>query len=223
MTPINLIPAGRRAASADRRRMVRWSIGVGVYAAAVLIGCVVIRVAQDQPGATHEAEMRLAVDRIEQSAMASKVYAKEIASLRRQLDAAVTVGRHPDWSLLLGALARARGEAVVLDSIELSPVKAEAEGTPAKDAAKDKAKTSAPAKPVKRAGATYLMRLSGFSRTAPGVFEFAQALEAFGPLEHVTIVKTQSSRVGTLDVTGFELTAMIADKPREPAGGEKSK
>ena len=224
MKTIDLIPAERRAARAQRRRVVRWGIAVGAYAALVLVAGLGLRMAGQHPEETHDSEMRRAAERIELSGLASKQYGRDILRLQRQLDAAVTVGRHPDWSLLLAALAKARGEEVVLDGVELTPSKVEP--APSKDAVKDKGRSD---KGVRGAGAAtaasavYVLRMTGFARTAPKVFEFAHALESIGPLENVTIVKTQSSRVGTLDVTGFELTASISDRVEGASAGEGRK
>ena len=106
MTPINLIPTERLAARSVRKRVIRWGVAAGAYTAVVAAACVGLRMAAVKPDGTFDAEMRRASDRIDMSTRMVIQMETELARLQRQVDAAATVSKHPEWSLLLSALAQ---------------------------------------------------------------------------------------------------------------------
>lgn len=101
---VNLLPAARREARALRQRRARWmaascASSVALGAAAIWFG-----VAGPVAGA---APLRLEARRGQVESLEARVAAGKasLARLRREALAREVIGLHPDWSILLHALA----------------------------------------------------------------------------------------------------------------------
>lgn len=94
----------------------------------------------------------------------------QLLAVRKQLDRSHLIASHPDFSPLLGLLARERHGEVVLESCNLRPG----------------AMTTA-TNPIERRPLEYVLTISGLAREARGISTYAAALEATKAFDSVTI------------------------------------
>jgi hypothetical protein len=213
--PINLIPIERRVAAAKRRRIRLWSTIAGAYAGAVLIGCLVA----NAPLASHSPQVQADLERLAQrTERANTEKARIEAQLtqqRRQLETARAVGEHPDWSILLDAIARAKAERASLDSVTLTSRLVEAKAAPAAPPSADAASGTPAPKPKPTPTTNYTLRLTGFVVGPGEVFEFARAIEQLSVFDDVRVKDSRSAPLGAMAATRFEIEASVADAKEE--------
>jgi len=122
MKTINLIPAPRREAKRRRTHRNVCAAACGSYALLLAAALGVAHVMWSGAGA-ESVEVRLAAvqkdtDRLTRETATARA---ELAAARSTIEANRTVAEQPDWSILLGLLARLTGDDVVLRSIAVAP------------------------------------------------------------------------------------------------------
>jgi hypothetical protein len=209
MTPINLIPIERRIAAAKHRRIRAWSTVAGGYAVLVLIGCI----AANAPLASHSPQVKADLERLAQRTERANTertrIEAQLTQQRRQLETARAVGEHPDWSILLDAVARTKAERAALDSVTLTTRLVEAKSLPTLPADAAAAASAAKVKPAPTP--TYTLRLTGFVVGPGEVFEFARAIEQLSVFDDVRVKDSRSAPLGAMSATRFEIEASVAD------------
>lgn len=235
MNSMNLIPASRLRARQERRLLIRWSVWLGAYAATVAVASAALHFSNAIAPDSIDAKMVETSQMTTRAETRRKDTLQEISDLERRLDAANTVGRHPDWSLLLLALASVRGEDVMLESIDLTtsrpdpsqktsalrppnlvqgPDSAASAAPGDKSKPADKSKAGTGEKDKANRSSSFAIKLTGFGRNPGKVFEFARSLEQFEILDQVKITQTRASQVGSLSLTWFELTTGLSEQSR---------
>jgi hypothetical protein len=205
MARVNLIPANRLAAKRVRRRLRVWAVSLIGYAGVVISACIAAHLIW---GTGHAA---LARD-LDAARQATKRSNETVANLRREVAKAQDTQRtiqvvtdHPDWSLLIAALAKHLGDQAVLRETRLSPIVASA-------AAVTPVKLNTPAAPART---RYRLDLRGLARSQTAVSEFVAALEAAGVFDEVKIVRTGREAYLTSMAVSFDLECMLHDDGRK--------
>lgn len=189
MNGVNLIPAHRVLARRRRARVHAWTIGVGAYA--VSLAAVYAVMAMTWGGSTAEWQARLAsLDaQLARDTEDLKTRQKELSEKNAARQANSAVGEQPDWSMLLGLIARTVRDDVVLESTSLRP---------ADTAAK-------PAKPV-------TVALSGLGRTHASVSDFVLRLEGTKVFSRVALLETRRTATARAEAISFRVEAALAEE-----------
>lgn len=211
----NFIPRGRRERRRTNRTLRRWGIGLGVQ---TLVMCVVLpggRLALTHASGVSTPEGVRAKMRLEAAEAERKSVRENVERVKREIDAARTAGSHPDWSLLLAALVRSRGEDAMLESIKVL-VKPMAAAKP-KDS-KDAKSAGGNAGAAARVNQQAMVEIAGIAASPGKVFEFAQRLELLGVFDRVRIKDTHAHSGGK-DSPGesiwFAMEAVTSDVEEE--------
>lgn len=216
MIAVNLIPMARRLAAARRRRIRRWGIVGGFYA--VVLACAYGSVVL--PGsvgsATLDARIRDVASQAADSEAQTKKVQAEYEAVQSRLRAVRRVTGHPDWSVLLGLISRAREGQVVFEVCELEPLAA----SPAKTAPKpaDAAPGgTAPTSPAPApSGTRYVLRLNGMATQQQEIPKFVLRLEALQLFENVTLLESQARQLDEAEVFAFRIECGL----RDPGGAK---
>lgn len=211
MMRVNLIPKSRLQARVVRTRVRGWASIVGGYAA--LLG--IIWLVTSLPAADRSAEVatqlaklndRIAVGTREQTEIQAK-----ITHVMRSLETAQAVSDHPDWSVLLRAIAGERGEDVLLESVKLDR-RVENPPAPAPGAKPVKAAPNAKGATAPAPKVTYTLTLGGLGLTQSAVVKFVRRLEDLGALDTVHIKQTRTASFEGTPAVGFELECTTGDQ-----------
>jgi Tfp pilus assembly protein PilN len=219
---IDLVPQARRHAQARRQLVLRWTAALSIYGA-VLAGAWVIT---GMPTAARQADLAAKLAKLEGVINDGE---REEADIRaritrttRALDTAAAVSDHPDWSILLRALAGEREDEIVLQSVKLServealtppPAKpgAPAGAPPASGGARGPARPPSPPPPK----TTYTVAVEGLALSQSAVVRFVRRIEALGAMDTVRIKQTRASTFGSVPAVGFELECTTTEqRPR---------
>ncbi len=201
MMGVNLIPASRLRAAANRARTRTWIAITCVVAAVAFPGAAVLRLSSSLDAGSIEAE-------IESANAATAAADERLVELRRELAverrsqlAARLAGEHPDWSLLLRALNQLRSDTVAFETLELAL-------SPAKDG-----------KSVSATGGDerYTLHIRGNAVDLAGVMGFVGKLEALRLFESVTLKQSRAGAVQGTAGAGFEVVCAMAERVAEPA------
>ncbi|MBM4109252.1 MAG: PilN domain-containing protein [Phycisphaerae bacterium] len=197
MKALNLIPRAYLVRRARRRRGRAWAIGLAAYTGAAGLGSVAASIVSAGPqGATAE----MVAEAESQASMTKRDIGRatrEAADWSRRAEAERAIGEHPRWSVLLGMLARLRGESVVLSTVEVQP-------------------------PSTAGGAVggYRLALEGVARSQPAVTRYVLDLEGSGVFDRVTLTETRATEFRGEPSAGFRIDCVLgqADAKR---GGSK--
>lgn len=208
MKPINLIPIEHVRRRRQRRIARRWAIGVGLYALAVLVVCVLINVPASADGSTTRADLARLSQQLGRAEKDKASFEKQVAQKRSSLAAAKAVGDHPDWSILLESVARVRTGEIVLESFDLATQKTEIKpSAPPSGSASSAAKPPAPSK----FKTSYTIKLIGYAPAPGSVFGYARRMEGLGVFEQVSVKDTRATPLGSMPSTRFEIHASISE------------
>lgn len=196
MTVVNLMPRARCVAVRRSARVRFWGValaGYGLLLAAGWAGALSMAAGSAQ-----------GVDRMVSEANAEaeagekmvKELRAEVSALSVKVGAARAIAEHPDWSILLGLIAGARGEDVVLETVDLSAAPVGAKSAPGKPAA-------------------FVLRLAGAARTHQAVTQFTLRMESTGLFEKVSLGDTRAvDREGTA-LVAFQVECSLTDGGRK--------
>lgn len=121
MIGVNLIPQSLRQARRHRRLVVGWTIGGGVYAVALLLGCVVARSLYVADCHALDQQTGDMVHRIATADQNSRSLKSQLTELQTQSQTAHAIADQTDWSLLLNVLANTMDENLVLRELRIFP------------------------------------------------------------------------------------------------------
>ncbi len=174
MKTTNLIPTPRREAKRRRGQRNACAAACGAYALLLAASLGVAHLVG--PGGSESVEARLAAveqdtTRLERETAAARA---ELSAARSTLEANRTVAEQPDWSILMGLLARLTGEDVVLRSISVAPSVASQNVAPGK----------APAVPAET-----VLEVAGVGRSPLSVSRHVLKLEGTGLFAKVVLLE----------------------------------
>lgn len=204
MKSVNFIPAHRLHERQRRRRLGRWGAAWAAYVV-VLLGAYVCCCALYGGGSAHADELASTGARIQQSVRSIDEAHRELSAAKATLKANQAVGNPPDWSLLLGLLARSLSDEVVLRRCVLAPGwRAPASSTPPPGSGR----------PADHPG-LFLLAVTGYGRTQAAVSEFVLHLEQAGLFDQVKLVKTSREMFLSSNAIAFRLECSLAGKAGE--------
>lgn len=203
MNACNLLPRTRREKRRVGTLQRRWGVAVGVYALATLATCAYFTVMNGPKPASASSGAIQSLDREQDQIRRELGQLKmQLVADRRQLDRSRMIAAHPDFSPLLGVLARERRRDVVLESCSL----------------KAGSYTTA-SNPMDRRPQEYVLTVSGFAREAKGISAYAGALEATKAFDSVTIQGIRGrGGLAQEKTVGFTLRCMLREAAA--AGGK---
>jgi Tfp pilus assembly protein PilN len=207
MMRVNLIPAHRRAARERRTRVRYWSAICGAYALllGVTYACCGMAWSVNSDGLDQElAKASAEIEDLTRSLRGAEAEFSEAESL---LDSIRGIAKQPDWSLLLGLVAKTLGDEVVLDTFRLGPP--QTNGTVAR--AQRVAAASTP-----KNGAPYMLYISGYARSQAAVSRFVLRLDELDLFERVDLLKTSREAMFDGDATGFQVQCSFRWQRRTP-------
>lgn len=187
----NLIPKARRDAQRVVRRTRAWSLAIAGLAAALTIAWGALYNTYAVDAAASTAQLLRADADVRAADTELKSVRADLSSAQRLLDAAREVRDHPDWSLLLGAMTRLKGDDVALASLEIAP----ADAAPARAAA---------ARPSR-----YSLRISGVARDHRAATAFSLQLEQTGVFSRVSLTDTSSQAIEGRELVAFGLECTL--------------
>lgn len=205
MIHINLVPRSIRERRLVRARLQIWAGVVSSLALVLAASCAIYRFAGGAEQTVLENHGARVAERVERSEEALKQVRRLVADYRRRIDASETVGLHPDWSLLLHALAAIRGEEVVLDRVELKAVETAVAPPPA---AGDKDKPVRPAAVPE----VYTLAIHGYALSQGGAMKFARRIEELGVMASVHLRGTRAETRLGVEAIGFDLDCRLEAK-----------
>lgn len=207
MMSVNLIPKAKRLRQQARRRREQWIRFLRFYAIVLAGGCALAMLPAHAAPPSLDSSIARVDRRIETTTKALDESRRQLGALGKQFDLARAVGEHPDWSMLLGAIARARADDAVLESFDLSLARVEDKGIKS-----DAAKPPPPnAKPLQRD--IVFVKLTGLCSSPASCFQFAHALEQLALFERVVVKDTRSQLLGAMPATRFEIEATASAAP----------
>lgn len=199
---VNLLPLARRRAARRRLRTRLWAAVGAAWAGTIIAVYIPFAATKQREDAAIEGGMAQVSQRIDSAT-------KILAALRSQNLAAVTtltaaraVADHPDWGVLLDMLGRTRGEGIVLERVELTPV------------SPSSARAQAPADPAVPHSGGLAIGIEGAGESPSAVTEFTLKLERSGLFDRVTLLETKARSLRGSDRTSFKLQCTIG--PAEP-------
>ncbi len=200
MKPIDLTPARVRGRIASRRAARRWGAWLGGYAAVLGVVVTVSRLTLEDADAGLRARYDDATARRDQAENERAAVARQLEAVAQEAAFREVATRHPDWSVLLRALAEARGDDVRWTAVRLDAEPRAARTTPTgtaagASAAGDAARATA-GTPHGSAGGNLDVRVEGVAKASGTVFELAKRLEALGVFDRVRIEDTKPSGEG---------------------------
>lgn len=196
MKACNLIPVSRQRRDRHDALRRRWGIIVGAYGLAVLGACVFLTTGNNPARAAASARTIQSLNGDEEQVRRDLGQLKtQLIAARRHLDRSNTIASHPDFSPLLGVLARERRGEVVLESCSLRPG----------------ALTASP-NPIERRPTEYVLTISGLAREARGISAYTAALEATKAFDSVTIQEMRGRGDRTKEKSvGFSLRCVLKE------------
>lgn len=204
---VNLLPMARFARVRRRALIERWRI------AGLLYGVVLLGVwGMFKMSAVQESSDREQLDRLQRDVAAlrstDQQLTRQITTMRKQLDAALAVGHHPDWGVLLALAAAERGPEVLLEHCEIRTLK---RAEPARDARARRGAKEAAAEPTVRQ-----FVLEGTALSVRAVQDFVLRLEASELFRQVQLGDAQANASGGPGeaMTRFTITCeMVEARP----------
>ena len=202
MTPMNFIPAHRRALRQQRRRQRVWTAVCTGYAAALAGLALAAWLIVDTGGGDHEAHLRETFTDIEETRLAIDQTKSKLAPARAELLATQSISGRPDWSILLAQVASQLTDDVFLSSVRLdqqAPGQPDRAGPPEKTGSAD----------------AYTLTIGGYGRTQAAVSDFVVKLESTPLFERVSILQTNRQTLMADKAISFELACLLSGGQRE--------
>ncbi|QQS08014.1 MAG: hypothetical protein IPK69_08335 [Phycisphaerales bacterium] len=196
---VNLLSPRLRRMAAIRRRTRLWATVLGGYVVLVL-GAGGSFAALDSSGPDLAARLRDAQARLESAKAEFTRSAAALNTERRKVEAASVVSKHPDWSIVLGLLARSCSPGLSLTRIDLSRL----EERGADDATRGSAKNAA------ALGGGYSIGVQGTAPTQADATSYVLSLERSGVFDRVEIVEARAIP-GQLVGATFQLRCVLVE------------
>jgi len=194
MNAVNLIPAHRHHAK-QRRSRIRWvTTACVIYGLLLLGGYGFVFAAWGASDQTVAEELFQLQKTSETNTRLLTAVQPKLLEAKATLSANLSVGRQPDWSILLDLLAKSTGEYVVLESCELEQIEREEE----------QRRPDLPA-----AQAKYLLSISGLAKSQIDVSQFVLGLEKSQLFDQVNLVETARRSLNDYDCVVFKLACSL--------------
>lgn len=202
MINASFIPAHRIRLTRIRRLVRAWGVALACYTVMLIVVLPVTRIAMALPDTNNEEAHQRALARVKAAQTERATLQAKLTDVNKRIDAAETAGNHPDYSLLLNALARTRGSDAVFTRIALNVSRAQAPAT--KDT-----KAREPSKAPQELKVT----LAGSAVNPGKVFELAQRIEQLGVFHRVHTWTSAAANASSVDSvsTAFELEALASE------------
>jgi len=205
MQSANLMPRHRLDARQRRNRLRLWLAGGSIYAALVLGGYVLCcSLWAGNPDALTE-ELQDASRRIGQSRSAASNLQRELAAAEATLKANESVGKQPDWSLLLRLLSKCTGPDVILRQCRLNGESSQ----PARDGS---------SKRPDQGEGRFILRLAGYGQAQASVSKFVFALEQTTLFEEVKLVRARREPFLSGHAVAFQVDCVLGESA---SGGDQ--
>lgn len=217
MNGINLIPPHTLVLRRRRKRIRAWSAATGIYAA--VLGGAYGALASGTADATG-LDRRIA--EIAQTTQAERaeleVMRQKASEAEREADAARMMGNHPDWSVLLGLLAKPLTAEMSLHTCEVARVEktpAAAAPSPAPPLAAPQTAATTPTAATPRTDA-FKVTIAGLARTQAAVTDYVLELERLTAGDQrlfdppVMIAEAKGRRIGSTDVVAFRIECTLS-------------
>jgi len=193
---VNLIPAGRRRAKAQRHHLHKWTVRLGCYAIALLMLCFVRMSRTAGTSEVMGAQSRQLTAAIETHTRALQLVNEELTAARQKLQSLQLVGKQPDWSLLLRLTADQMGDNVVMETCSLRHV-------------------AAAGPEAERARQALVFEMTGVARSEKDVSDFVLKLEKCGLFREVKHVNTSQRTFHEQKAFSFHLKCRLAVQQEE--------
>ncbi len=203
---VNLIPQRLIERRVRAHRIRRWVVACAVLFASVVAawGVTATRSVENREElAAQLASARSVAD--ERARLVAEAKSAHSAAARR-LESARAVAGHPDWSVLLALLARARAEGLVLERVEVRPL------------AGSDAQARGDAEVPRRSDPSYQIGVRGVGESQSVVAQYLLALERVGLFESVRLRETRPRTIGARAVVEFGLDCAVSAGQRSKAG-----
>ncbi len=201
---VNLMPAPRKQAKDRRRRIRAWVVILGVYLIVLLGGHVVIKRFFDPDNSALAQKVRTEAARM--SRLNSKVMSLqgELVRTNRKLLAARSVGKQPNWGILLWLMARKSGREIVLNQCSLKKQKVE-------DVAHDEDSDSRKYNTSSGSGDDfrYNVLVGGVANSHEGISEFILQLEDTGLFKQVRLHGTNRREFMETEAVAFKIECLF--------------
>jgi len=205
LAAVNLIPRAYRERRVVLSRARRWMFGTVALASTVGVAWAVMssRVVENRQWLAGQLVAARA-DAEEKSRLVAEAQLSHSAALRRLASARAVAG-HPDWSVLLALLARARGEGLVLERVEVRPVvKTEPKNESESNANGADTRAALHSEPL------YQLDIRGVAESQSLVAQYLLSLERIGLFDSVRLQETKPRTIGARGVVEFGLDCAIA-------------
>ena len=197
MPALNLIPAFRLRAKAQRRHLRAWAVRLGLYVTVLVMACFVRLSARGDTTELLAAQERQLSESIETHTKILQGLKGELAGARQKLLSLRLVGRQPDWGLLLRLTADQLGDNVVLENCSFRRT----------------VEAAADADKIRR---SLTLDVGGIARTEKDVSDFILRLENNGLFSEVKHVNSSQRTFHGQKAFGFQLKCRLAaPQPQE--------
>jgi hypothetical protein len=213
MKSVNLIPGPRRDAKRRRRHRNTCVAACGAYAAVLACAVGVARIVWGGAAVVEELGTRIEtaekdIHRLERQTADARV---ELATARATVEANRTVAGQPDWSVLLGLLAKTTGDDVVLRAVSIAPPPNVAGPAPVAAGTAGANATQPKAMP------DVVLDVGGIGRSQLAVSQHVLRLEQTGLFSKVTLLDTGREAYLNGNAIAFRLQCTFGDRPAQPA------
>lgn len=197
MNGVNLIPAKRREAKAQKVRLRKWTLTLAVYLVVLLAGYFLLdRYALGNTQALRS-QSKKAITELGRSRQLTGALIQELGQTGKKLQTAQEISGQPDWGTMLAILAQNTTENLVLNSCRMDRVQ------PVDNVPKaGETKTGAGDLPV-------VLELGGFAKAQSDVSGYVLRLEKLGLFEKVKLVKTNRELYLSQEAVSFQLQCTL--------------
>jgi Tfp pilus assembly protein PilN len=199
---MNLLPPARRTTLRLRRRLHVWALVAAGYGMATVGACITL--AAGEPEVDHRETRELTALTREIDAFKADIarFKDEIRKENLKKQGADLVADHPDWSILLELLAEHRGDDVVLEGVDVSPVQLV---KAASESGVKGGKKGGPVEVTPEFRGASDVKVEGFARVQTAVTDFADRLQRSEVFESVTLMRSSSKAMGEESVIEFSI------------------
>lgn len=218
---LNLLPPGRRAELRLRRRVTTWTLAAAGYGMVTLGACITLAAGEPVVDRIEAKELTVLARETEAFIAENQVHMDLLKAANLKVQATKLVADHPDWSILLELLAEQRGDEVVIENVDVTPVITK--DAPREDEGRKKnkqAKGTATDKGTARPDA-FEVKVLGFARSQTAVTDFADRLQKCEVFESVTMTRSSARQVKDGSVIEFNFSCRIGSTVKAPAQGGK--
>ncbi len=203
---VNLVPSARREAQVRGARIRFWFMtctiyGLGWLAVLVLVGATALN---DDAGLRDE--LRQVNDLVGESESELATFRGELGRSRGELATSLTIGKQPDWSVLLALLSTTLGDRIMLRNCKLTTLHKSPgpRGPVMASTVEDRSMTG-----VARESTTIQLQLDGFGLAQQAVSEFVLRLEETSLFRQVKLLETRREPLLDGEAIAFHIECLL--------------